>query len=444
MSAPKEGELIKNGTAMNAGGQRIQVVSLLGGGGQGEVYLVNGADGRQYALKWYFPASATQTQMNILNRLVNMGSPDRRFLWPLAVVGQPGVPGFGYLMHLRDKRFHEVQHLMLGKVSAKRRSLAMSMVQIANSFLNLHTKGMFYGDVNFGNFFFDPSNGDLMICDNDNVQIEGVGEATVLGFGEFRAPEIVRGQATPSKYTDQHSLAVLLFYMFLFHHPFEGKLLDEIPGFIPDKDVQIYGKPAAFIFHPTDRSNALADPGISARWAMLPTFIRRRFLEAFVDKINTPYGRVVETIWQKELLKLHDSIVPCPACKRESYYDKEALKPGTGNMGACWKCKQPIPLPPRLRLVRSGDEKIVCLSGDTSLYSAHIGEQETWDLSRPLATVEAHPKFPNVLGLKNNTDRSWLCTMPDGSRIDVKPQTRLKLQNNVKIQFGRVNGEFRC
>ena len=37
------------------------------------------------------------------------------------------------------------------------------------------------------------------------------------------APEIVRGEAAPNAQTDLFSLAVLLFYMFVNHHPLEGE-----------------------------------------------------------------------------------------------------------------------------------------------------------------------------------------------------------------------------
>ena len=44
---------------------------------------------------------------------------------------------------------------------------------IADSFLKLHAKGLCYQDINFGNIFLDPVLGDICICDNDNVDING-------------------------------------------------------------------------------------------------------------------------------------------------------------------------------------------------------------------------------------------------------------------------------
>lgn len=60
-----EGQL-RNGTLFTSeSGNRYEVVSLLGAGGQGEVYDVQ-CNGRHYALKWYFKGSATARQKNIL------------------------------------------------------------------------------------------------------------------------------------------------------------------------------------------------------------------------------------------------------------------------------------------------------------------------------------------------------------------------------------------
>ena len=53
-----EGQL-KNGTILTSeSGNKYEVVSLLGAGGQGEVYDVK-LGSNHYALKWYFKGSAT-------------------------------------------------------------------------------------------------------------------------------------------------------------------------------------------------------------------------------------------------------------------------------------------------------------------------------------------------------------------------------------------------
>lgn len=76
-----EGHL-KPGTILTSeSSNQYKVVTLLGAGGQGEVYDVE-SNGKHYALKWYFKHMATSDQKRILDNLIAKGSPDSSFLWP--------------------------------------------------------------------------------------------------------------------------------------------------------------------------------------------------------------------------------------------------------------------------------------------------------------------------------------------------------------------------
>ncbi len=74
--------------------------------------------------------------------------------------------------------------------------------------------GAKYQDISFGNLFFNPDNGDVLICDNDNVSFDNSKPGGVLGTPGFMAPEIVRGEKRPSKDTDRYSLSVLVVLSF--------------------------------------------------------------------------------------------------------------------------------------------------------------------------------------------------------------------------------------
>lgn len=441
--------LLPKGTAtLHAEGMPIVVEQLLGDGGQGEVYLVKGGT-KSYALKWLFPQLVTPRRKAAFEKLVQIGSPDNRFLWPLAVVRDRRAGrdrGLGYIMELRDDRFVEIKEFLRDGGRLKRRLLAKAIAEAADSLWNLHANGLVYGDLNEDNFFVDGATGELQICDTDNIAVERRGEplpSDVLGRLEFMAPEVVRNEVCPNKHTDKHSLAVLLFYMFTYSHPFEGDIINQIPGFDPNKGMTIYGKPAAFVFHPTDRSNPPCDPVITKRWNALPKFMRNRFVEAFVEKVNKPSLRVSDTAWRADLLKLHDVVVDCPHCGYELFWDGQ-VPSAAGGMGSCPGCAKPVPSPLLLRLTRGTTRQVLAVTGKTRLYSPHIDDSSTFDLRSVRADVVAHPKDPRRIGLRNLSGRPWISSRPGGSAVNVGPNQVVELANGLTLQFGQVRGEVRC
>src|SRR5207247_9494227 len=182
-------------------------------------------------------------------------APTDKFLWPLDLASSQSVPGYGYLMPLRPPNYKGIVDLMKRRCEPNFRALAHAGRHLADSFLQLHARGLCYCDISFGNVFFDPDSGDVRICDNDNVTIDGRGGVGVLGTPRFMAPEIVRGEAKRSSRTDLYSLAVLLFYMFIVHHPLEGKKESAIRCFDLAAMRRLYGVEPVFIFDPVNDSN---------------------------------------------------------------------------------------------------------------------------------------------------------------------------------------------
>jgi serine/threonine protein kinase len=256
------------------------------------------------------------------------------------------------------------------------------------------------------------------------------------------APEIVRGEALPSTQTDLFSLAVLLFLMLVNHHPLEGRREADIHCFDLPAMTKLYGTEPLFIFDPLDHSNeplrGYHDNAL-AFWPVYPTFLRELFTRAFTDGLRDPeHGRIRETTWRAAMSRLRDSILYC-RCGAENFYDAEALRSADGTPGPCWKCRQPLQLPPRIRIGKA----VVMLNHDTQLFPHHLDGRVAHAFSEPFAEVSRHPMDPNVWGLKNLSPDRWTVTSPDGSVLDIDKGQSLPLGVGTRVHFGRAEGEIR-
>ena len=425
-------------------GTTCEVQNLLGVGGQGEVYRVN-VSGKPMALKWYFASSATPAQHNGLAELVRRGAPNNKFLWPFELVGAAGRDEFGYIMPLLEPRYKGIIDLMKRQVDTTFRSLATAGYELADGYFRLHSGGMCYRDIAFGNVLFDPKSGEVLICDNDNVAFDGDMNSGVLGTPRFMAPEIISsgGCVLPSTKTDLYSLAVLLFYMFMFHHPLEGKQEADIHVMDMAAMTKIYGTHPIFIFDPNDRSNAPV-PGYQDNalifWPIYPQFLRDLFTRAFTDGIRDPEnGRVRENEWRSAMIRLRDSIFTCANCTAENFYDVDIVSKNGGKAAPCWKCRRDVILPFRIRLGNT----VVMLNQDTKLFPHHIDSQRKYDFTKPVAEIARNPNNLSIWGLRNLSNEKWVMTKQDGSMLEVEPGRSAVLAAGNKINFGNTNGDIR-
>lgn len=433
--------LLKNGTSINHQGENVKIIDLLGSGGQGEVYKVQ-YKGKDYALKWYFPDNATSEQKKILSDLISKGSPNENFLWPITLIESSQYKSFGYIMDLRTKEYNGIVDLMKNKCSPNFYNLSTVGFQTSNSFLQLHTRGLCYKDISFGNLFFNPDTGDVKICDNDNVTSDASSFTGVLGTPKFMAPEIVRGNKKPSTQTDLYSLAVLLFYVFFVHHPLDGKIEMQIKCLDAPAMKKLYGDNPIFIFDPNNDSNrpikGYQDNAL-IYWNIYPQFFKELFIRSFTDGIKDPLnGRVRESEWRKIFIQLRDSIFYCE-CGSENFYDLDAIKSNQGKPDPCWNCKKTPTLPYRMKI----EKTIIMLNHDTKLYPHHISEKKQYDFSQPVAEITTHPKDPNIWGLKNLSDDKWVMVDNSGNLKEILPGQNCRLNNGIKIQFGTSEGEIR-
>ncbi len=426
--------LLELGKTININGEHLQVMAFLGAGAQGEVYEVN-YRGRNMALKWYFEHTASPKQQKNLEYLISISSPSPLFLWPEKLIKINGKKSFGYLMPKRSKRYCSIVDLMKRRAEPRFDVLIKAALEMVSSYLILHKKGLCYQDIAFGNLFFDPKTGETLICDNDNVVPEGSASQNVLGTPRFMAPEIVRGEMKPDIKTDLFSLSVLLFYIFMIHHPLEGRLESKIKCFDLPAMTKLYGTNPVFIYDPHNSSNrpvtGLHQNAI-AFWQVYPQFFKEAFIKAFTTGLKRD-GRITEEEWLKILIKLSHSIYSC-RCGAENFYDRSKLK--FGNL-KCWACKQVTDLPPRMKI---GD-RVLILEKDKILYDYHLKAHAYIRKARRIARI-SYQKVDDAWVIENLSSDVWKIHYA-GQVTHLANGQRIKLKTAIKIDFVLTNAVIR-
>ncbi|TDR93959.1 protein kinase domain-containing protein [Enterovirga rhinocerotis] len=410
----------------------------LGAGGQGAVYIVD-VGGRELALKWYHPhvVDIDTTLRSRIERLVQEGPPDNRFLFPFDLVTVEGRREFGYVMPVvsSDRRpFRDILAPAPKRLDLGLEARATACYEIADSFQQLHTRGLCYQDINFGSFFIDPIRGGILICDADNITVEGL-QGGVLGTPKFMAPEIVRRETIPSSRTDLYSMAVLFFYALFQWHPLEG-MRDAAGGQkTPDEVMRLYGRDPLFIFDPRSSDNAPV-PGahdwVVARWKAMPASLRDLFTRSFTDGLWNPDARVVETEWRAAMARLRDAVTHCPTCTFEIPLDMSASEA----QPRCPVCATAVPRPTRMTLGRY----LVAMQADRRLFAHHVEPTAPIAMRDSVAAVDKHPTDESILGLRNLTQAPWRGRTSGGQPVTIVPGRTVRIIDGLGIDFGRREG----
>jgi serine/threonine protein kinase len=341
-------------------------------------------------------------------------------------------------MPLLDPRFVSLAQVLNQDRQPSFRVITTIARELVDAFAALHSAGLCYRDISFGNLRIDPATREVAIIDVDNVSADG-GSSQVKGTGPFMAPELLRDEAFPSTATDLHSLAVLLFYLLMHGHPLYGVRADASRSWErgahrseTEMLMRTFGLEPVFIFDPGDSSNRPV-PGDRALtwWPIYPEQCRRVFTRAFTTGLRDASlnGRVTEGTWRRVLLDLHDSVYTCPACRAALFYDAERAGQ------RCWNCSAVLPVPVTLRLRGS----LLVLSEGAVLTSHHLNRDR--DYRRVCAVVEPGPRQPGRAVLRNLTSRTWT-VLPDGEEAKrVVPNQRLGIRP-MRIDFGPARGQI--
>ena len=430
MSDFKNGEKIKL-----TNGDIVTVKQKLGEGGQGSVFKVD-YNGKDYALKWYLPNYLKGLKPNYkkfyknLEQNVLAGSPSPKFLWQkaIAITGKKSK-GFGYIMDLRPNNYYEFTKFIKAKEHfSSTETVINAAINVVEAFQALHRKGLSYQDVSPGNFFIDKANGDVLICDNDNVAPYGE-NLGVAGTPGYMAPEVVLGTAKPSTDTDLFSLAVILFELFFLSHPLEGANSCKHPCLTTAIEKELYAINPVFVMSKTDHSNAPVKGVFSNLinlWPVYPNYLHDAFDKAFTEGLKTVNKRLSENEWKKVLYKLMDDAVVCPTCGEINFASM-----GKNGIVKCTNCNKNYPIPFGIN-VNSFD---IVAGKDKHLTDYHLSYGDRHVVK---GTFVENKKTQGVFGLKNDSDIIWQVEYPEkpimtyekGKVVTLIPNTVITIGNN--------------
>ena len=403
-------------------GDEITIKEFIAKGGQGEVYKVD-YKGEEKALKWFEELKANKHAKlfyeNIKNN-IERGKPSNEFLWPLEIT-ECQDNTFGYIMDLIPSGYYNITEFMLCHVRFKSYLVVIdACLKIVSALRELHNRGYSYQDINDGNFFINPENGDLLICDNDNVAPDKV-ETGIIGKPRYLAPEIVLGKSKPNVFTDRFSMAILLYMLFFINHPLEGKISLE-NALTPELKKQIYGTEPIFIMNPNDKRNGpdpVAHKNSIMVWKCLPSYMKDIFIKAFSkESFEKPNSRPKEIDWLKALTRFRSEIISC-SCGNEVFTEN-------GESRICDNCGKEIQIPLKLEFK---DYSIPAISNN-NIYRCQLGVCDPKEALNIVASV-VMDKDANELCISNKTSNAWDTVTPSGEHKTVSPNDKIALEDGM-------------
>ena len=426
------------GTKINlSDGSTAVIKSKLGEGGQGVVYLVTLSNGMDMALKCYTSPPKSGFFDN-LKKISAQKAPSPAFLWPKYIAMLNGEE-CGYVMDLMPQGYYDFGDFFSagydGKVKANFSSFGAKVqaaINICNAFRQLHIQGLSYQDLNDGSFLINPNNGDVRICDNDNVCANNHSVTYIMGKSRYMAAEVINGETFPNTNSDRLSLAIILYRLFMLDHPFEGESIIKIPCLTNDVERRKYGKEAVFVYDPSDDSNR-PNPYIHRNsclfWNYCSESLKQKFQKALSHQaIINPLERVSAKEWKELFLALRRNLIVCPNSPKDK--DHDFLSDGIVHV--CPRCKDQIVINTSLHF-SDGTDYIV-----TPHKLIYIGDE-----MNPIArgVTKVNDNGIKELGLQNMSNYTWNVQTPKGNIKQVEPQKAMPLRNGMQIRF---RGDCAC
>lgn len=237
------------------------------------------------------------------------------------------------------------------------------LIKISRAVKRLHAAGLAHSDLSYNNVLCDPAHGNACIIDIDTLVVPGKYPPEVVGTPDFIAPEVLqtmnlplddKNKKLPSRFTDLHALAVMIYMNLLYRHPLRGGKVHDVNDEKRD-ELLAMGEKALFIEHPADRSNRVKASGLSSAelpqgdpdrlpYTICGPYLKKLFDRAFIDGLHNPALRPTADEWEQALVRTTDLMQPCqsPDCQAAWYVFDNHLRPKCPFCGREYKGQLPV------------------------------------------------------------------------------------------------------
>ncbi|MDR0453605.1 MAG: protein kinase [Deferribacteraceae bacterium] len=292
-------------------GNRYTVAEIAGNGSQGVVYKeISG----KHMIKLYYPSDLPHIGKDIIEKLSfvqNVKKP-KNFVKIHDLIEKPYI---GYIMDRVTE--HKSLNSYLIPDSNKsfadwynsghgfRGRLIIGYI-IAKAFRMLSADNLSYCDISGNNILVKVNSREASVrmIDIDNIYIAGRGNTSVLGTPRYIAPEIISRAKNPDLFSDNYSLAVLLFELLRIGHPYVS---DEILDGTPEDEETAYAGKAEYV---TDTNSSNMLPSDIAFTGKLKELFERCFVAGKINRMERPSAKDFEFAF----LEASNKIIKCPSC----------------------------------------------------------------------------------------------------------------------------------
>ncbi|OQA84438.1 MAG: serine/threonine-protein kinase [Lentisphaerae bacterium ADurb.Bin242] len=238
-------------------------------------------------------------------------------------------------------------------------------IKIARGVRRMHAAGLAHSDLSYKNVLVDPITANASIIDIDGLVVPGKFAPDVVGTPDFIAPEVMQtlklnardpNRKLPSRQTDQHALAVLIYMYLLNRHPLRGRKIHDCDDINRDEELAM-GQNALFIEHDSDTSNRYDTAWVKRNeppsripnllpwqdldvlpYKALGPYLAELVKKAFEEGLHNPGLRPSADDWETALVKTSDLIQQCanPTCPQKWFPFNNSTRP------VCPFCRTPF------------------------------------------------------------------------------------------------------